>query len=140
MKTPPDGVVLVSKALCWCFSVAPKKVPGPDGRTKVDDYWEPSKKLIWGDSKLLDRLLEYDKDNIPESVMTKLAPLENDPAFEPDAIKKASVAACGICKWVRAMVVYDRVAKMVGPKKQALGEAEAALAAAMASLAEKKAM
>lgn len=40
--------------------------------------------------------------------MAKLAPLENDPEFEPDAIKKGSVAACGICKWVRAMIVYDQ--------------------------------
>jgi len=139
MKTPPDGVVLVSKALCWCFGVAPKKVTGPDGRTKVDDFWEPAKKVIWGDPKLLERLLGYDKDNIPTDVMTKLKPLEDDPAFEPDAIKKASVAACGICKWVRAMIVYDAVAKVVGPKKEALAGAERDLAAAMSALAEKKA-
>jgi dynein heavy chain len=61
MSKPPDGVILVSKALCWTFNVAPKKVNGPDGRTKVDDYWEPAKKSIWGDAKLLDRLLDFDK-------------------------------------------------------------------------------
>jgi dynein heavy chain len=139
MGKPPDGVVLVSKALCWAFNVAPKKVNGPDGRTKVDDYWEPAKKVIWGDPKLLDRLLEYDKDNIPPATMAKLKPLEEDPAFEPDAIKKASVAACGICKWVRAMIVYDQVAKVVGPKKESLAQAEGDLAAAMESLGVKKA-
>jgi hypothetical protein len=37
-----------------------------------------------------------------DEVMAKLNPLENDPEFEPDAIKKGSVAACGICKWVPA--------------------------------------
>merc|ERR1719487_921352 len=26
MKTPPDGVINVSKALCWCFDVKAKKV------------------------------------------------------------------------------------------------------------------
>eukprot|EP00928_Gymnodinium_smaydae_P068047 TRINITY_DN5109_c0_g5_i1.p1 TRINITY_DN5109_c0_g5~~TRINITY_DN5109_c0_g5_i1.p1 ORF type:complete len:4182 (+),score=1201.92 TRINITY_DN5109_c0_g5_i1:1381-13926(+) len=140
MGKPPDGVVLVSKALCWCFNVAPKKVTGPDGRTKVDDFWEPAKKQIWGDPKLLEKLMEYDKDNIAPSTIDKLKPLETDPAFEPDAVKKASVAACGICKWVRAMIVYDAVAKMVGPKKEALQEAEDSLNAAMSSLAEKKAM
>lgn len=139
MGKPPDGVILVSKALCFAFNVAPKKVTGPDGRTKVDDFWEPAKKSIWGDAKLLDRLLEYDKDNIPPATMVKLKPLEDDPNFEPDAIKKASVAACGICKWVRAMIVYDQVAKLVGPKREALKEAEDSLAAAMASLAAKKA-
>jgi dynein heavy chain len=71
--------------------------------------------------------------------MAKLKPLEEDPAFEPDVIKKASVAACGICKWVRAMVVYDQVAKTVGPKKEALAEAESSLNTAMAALAVKQA-
>jgi len=139
MGKPPAGVILVSKALCFAFSINPKKVADPNGKGKIDDFWEPAKKSIWGDAKLLDRLMEYDKDNIPEAVMTKLKPFEDDPDFEPDAIKKASVAACGICKWVRAMIVYDQVAKMVGPKKAALAEAEESLATAMASLAEKKA-
>lgn len=44
MKKPPGGVVLVSKALCWCFGIKPKKVPSPDGKGKIDDYWDPSKK------------------------------------------------------------------------------------------------
>eukprot|EP00930_Biecheleria_cincta_P074768 TRINITY_DN6197_c0_g1_i1.p1 TRINITY_DN6197_c0_g1~~TRINITY_DN6197_c0_g1_i1.p1 ORF type:complete len:4188 (+),score=808.10 TRINITY_DN6197_c0_g1_i1:1794-12566(+) len=139
MGKPPGGVVLVSKALCFCFQVKPKKVPAPDGRSKIDDYWEPAKKELWSDPKFLERLKEYDKDNIPEDVMAKLGPLETDPDFEPDVIKKASVAACGVCKWARAMIVYDRVAKMVGPKKEQLAEAEAELAAAESSLAEKKA-
>ncbi|CAK9006961.1 unnamed protein product [Durusdinium trenchii] len=115
------------------------QVPAPDGRSKVDDYWDPAKKELWGDPKLLDRLLNFDKDNIPTDVMTKLLPLETDPDFEPDAIKKASVAACGICKWVRAMIVYDQVAKMVGPKKAALAVAEGELKAAEDALAIKKA-
>ena len=65
------------KALCWCFDVKPKKVNAPDGRTKIEDYWEPSKKSLWGDAKLLDRLLGYDKDHIPAEVMAKLQPLED---------------------------------------------------------------
>lgn len=36
-----------------------------------------------------------------------------------------SKAAYGLCCWVRAMEVYDRVAKVVGPKKEALKKAEA---------------
>jgi len=139
MGKPPGGVVLVSKALCFCFQVKPKKVPAPDGRSKMDDYWEPAKKELWSDPKFLEKLMNFDKDNIPEDVMAKLGPMETDPDFEPDVIKKASVAACGVCKWARAMVVYDRVAKMVGPKKEQLAEAEAELAAAEASLATKKA-
>merc|ERR1712048_1214130 len=139
MKTPPDGVISVSKALCWCFDVKPKKVTAPDGRNKMDDYWEPSKKSLWGDAKLLDRLLGFDKDNIPEEIMSKLKPLEEDPNFDPEVIKKASVAAFGICKWVRAMIVYDGVAKVVAPKRAQLEQAESDLSRVLSILATKKA-
>ncbi|CAE7680080.1 DNAH7, partial [Symbiodinium sp. CCMP2456] len=139
MKSPPEGVITVSKALCWMFDVKPKKVTAEDGRTKIDDYWEPSKKSLWGDSKMLDRLLGYDKDHIPVEVIEKLKPLEDDPEFDPEVIKKASTAAMGICKWVRAMIVYDGVAKVVGPKKEALAQAESELAKVMGVLNEKKA-
>merc|ERR1719443_1304578 len=139
MKTPPQGVIDVSKAMCWCFDVKPKKVTAPDGRTKIDDYWEPAKKSVWGDSKLIDRMLNFDKDNIPAEIITKLKPLEDDPSFEPETIKKASVAAFGICKWVRAMIVYDGVAKVVKPKKEQLEIAESSLAKVMGELNAKKA-
>ena len=40
-------------------------------------------------------------------------------------VQKASKAAYGLCCWVRAMEAYDRVAKVVAPKKAKLAEAEA---------------
>lgn len=40
---------------------------------------------------------------------------------------QVSKAAYGLCCWVRAMEVYDRVAKVVGPKKEALKQAETQL-------------
>ncbi|KAF4658988.1 hypothetical protein FOL47_007767, partial [Perkinsus chesapeaki] len=139
MKTPPGGVVLVAQALCYFFGVKPNKVPAPDGKGKVDDFWEPAKKELLGDPRLLDRLINFDKDNISEEAMKKVKPLYDDPNFEPEVIKKASIAAMGICKWARAMVVYDKVAKEVGPKRAALAQAEGKAAAAKAKLAEKEA-
>ena len=61
------------------------------------------------------------------------------PDFNPDIIKSASTACEGLCKWVRAMEVYDRVAKVVAPKKAKLAEAEAELSVQMAKLNEKRA-
>jgi hypothetical protein len=43
------------------------------------------------------------------------------------ACVQVSKAAYGLCCWVRAMETYDRVAKVVGPKKEALKTAEAQL-------------
>lgn len=139
MKTPPSGVVLTAQALCIMFGVRPVKVAAPDGKGKIDDFWEPAKKELLGDAKLLDKMINFDKDNIPDTVIQKVVPLYNDPAFEPDTIKKASIAAMGICKWVRAMVVYDKVAKDVAPKRAALAAAEKAYEDACNLLAQKKA-
>ena len=66
MKTPPAGVVLTCQAMCYMFQVKPVKVAAPDGKGKVDDYWEPAKKELLGDPRLLDRMINFDKDNISE--------------------------------------------------------------------------
>jgi len=44
--------------------------------------------------------------------------------FDPKVVVRASQAAEGLCKWVRAMVLYDEVAKIVTPKKIKLALAE----------------
>lgn len=37
-----------------------------------------------------------------------------NPDFDPSIVAKASSAAEGLCKWIKAMEVYDRVAKVQG--------------------------
>ena len=54
--------------------------------------------------------------------------------FDPIKISKASSAAEGLCKWVIAMEIYDRVAKVVAPKKARLKEAEDQLSETMSLL------
>ena len=58
-----------------------------------------------------------------------------DKAFEPKVVLNASKAAHGICKWVRAMHVYDQVAKVVRPKREELAHAEGLLKTAEEALA-----
>ena len=58
----------------------------------------------------------------------------SNPEFDPPKVAKASSAAEGLCKWVMAMEVYDRVAKVVAPKKEKLKEAEESLATTMGIL------
>ena len=58
--------------------------------------------------------------------------------FNPATVKNASKACEGLCKWVKAMDVYDRVAKVVAPKKAKLAEAEADLAVQMEKLKQKQ--
>ncbi len=62
-----------------------------------------------------------------------------NPEFDPNIVKKASTACEGLCKWVRAMEMYDRVAKVVAPKKEKLAGAESELAVQMEKLNGKRA-
>jgi len=140
MKSPPDGVKVTMEAVCLMLGVPPKKIPNPAGvGPKIDDFWEPAQKQVLNDTKFLDRLMQYDKDNIAEEIMIKIRPFVTRDDFQAAVVEKASKAAGGLCKWVHAMVVYDRVAKVVAPKKAALAEATATLEAAQAALAQKQA-
>ncbi|XP_026461918.1 dynein heavy chain 3, axonemal-like [Ctenocephalides felis] len=116
MKNPPAGVKLVMEAICVMKGVKPEKKPEPES------------------------LKTFNKDNIPEATMKRIRQkFIPDRDFEPDVIKNISTACEGLCKWVRAMDVYDRVIKIVAPKKAALAEAEALLAAQMEVLTQKRA-
>ena len=139
MKKPPAGVKLVMEAVCILKGVKPEKVKDPaGGLRKVEDYWIPAQKLL-GDSGFLASLRDFDKDNMPNSVVKKITKMVAMPEFQPEVIKKASIAAYGLCCWARAMESYDRVAKIVAPKREKLAAAEAEYAELMAGLEEKRA-
>lgn len=105
----------------------------------VEDFWGPSKKLL-GDLKFLDILKDYNKDNIPAASIKKIREkFIDNPEFLPSVIKNVSSACEGLCKWVRAMEVYERVAKVVGPKKERLKLAEDELSVQMEMLNIKRA-
>ena len=55
----------------------------------VLDYWEPARKHLLGDPKLIQRLLEFDKDNVdPRVVEVIVASFINNPLFNPEVIRK----------------------------------------------------
>ena len=62
----------------------------------------------------------------------------SNPEFDATKVRSASSAAEGLCKWVCAMEIYDRVAKVVAPKKAKLAEAEESLAETMGILELKR--
>src|SRR3546814_13517644 len=123
------------------MGVRAEKIKDPAGGTKkVEDFWGPAQKHLLGDPRLIQRLIDYDKDNINPSIIEKVTVFVNDPEFDPDFMRTKSVAAAGLCKWVHAMVKYDRVVKVVAPKKEALEEAETTVKIASDALADKQAM
>ncbi|KAM4730848.1 dynein axonemal heavy chain 7 [Anableps anableps] len=140
MKNPPTAVKLVMEAICILKGIKPDRIPDPAGSLKkVEDYWGPAKKLL-GDIRFLQSLHEYNKDNIPPNLIAVIRQKYiTNPDFVPEKIRTASTAAEGMCKWVCAMDKYDKVAKVVAPKKAKLQEAEAELKVAMDALHIKQA-
>ncbi|XP_035161068.1 dynein axonemal heavy chain 7 isoform X5 [Callithrix jacchus] len=140
MKSPPAGVKLVMEAICILKGIKADKIPDPTGSgKKIEDFWGPAKRLL-GDMRFLQSLHEYDKDSIPPAYMTIIR--KNyipNPDFVPEKIRNASTAAEGLCKWVIAMDSYDKVAKIVAPKKIKLAAAEGELKIAMDGLRKKQA-
>ena len=103
-------------------------------------------KTTWKDAKALmsqmdfiDRLKNYDKDNISTKRINKLKKFINMPDFNEEKMKTISSAATCLCGWCHAMYIYDKVAKEVAPKRAGLAKAEEKLAATMADLREKQA-
>uniref|UniRef100_A0A669PQE7 Dynein axonemal heavy chain 7 n=1 Tax=Phasianus colchicus TaxID=9054 RepID=A0A669PQE7_PHACC len=140
MKSPPAGVKLVMEAICILKGIKADRIPDPTGSgRKIEDFWGPAKRLL-GDIRFLQSLHEYDKDNIPPAYMAVIRKQYlTNPEFVPDKIRNASTAAEGLCKWVIAMDVYDKVIKNVAPKKLKLNEAEGELKIAMDGLRKKQA-
>ena len=95
MKKPPSGVVLTMSAVCDMMGVKPEKIKDPDDPTKkIKDYWGPAKKHLLQDSKFLQKLKDYDKDNIDPKIVAKIRKnYLHKEEFEPEReVKKASVA------------------------------------------------
>ncbi|XP_006876041.1 PREDICTED: dynein heavy chain 3, axonemal [Chrysochloris asiatica] len=140
MQNPPGPVKLVMESICVMKGLRPERKPDPGGSGKmIEDFWGVSRKIL-GDLKFLESLKTYDKDNIPPTVMKRIRERFIDhPDFQPAVIKNVSSACEGLCKWVRAMEVYDRVAKVVAPKRERLKEAEGKLEAQMQKLNLKRA-
>lgn len=118
----------------------------------INDSFDDHTKNTLSNSNFLKELLEFsanDKDNINEETIELLEPYlllqtpDGREVYNGAVAKKSSSALEGLCTWTAAMSDYHKASKIVKPKllllsiKQAeLQEAEEALAAAEAELAE----
>ena len=62
-------------------------------------------------------MIQYDKENIPESVIRKVRAIYDSPDFSFEAIRQASETLLGICKWGKGMIDYYDLLKIVNPKR-----------------------
>lgn len=96
-----------------------------------------SAKTIMMDIEFLNRLVNYEKNNIKDSILKKLRPIIRKPEFEPDFVGQKSLACKSLSFWCRAIENYARVVKMVAPKKKKCEEISESLKMKRRELNEK---
>lgn len=111
----------------------------PGGRVPKDRSWKAAKVTMAKVDGFLDSLVNFDKENIPESCLKAIRPYLQDPEFNPEFVATKSYAAAGLCSWVINIVRFYEVFCEVEPKRQALSRATSDLTAAQEKLAAIKA-
>ena len=104
-------------------------------------FWDEAKKQLADPKKFKEKLEKYNKDSITDKVFAKIENfLKDNPNFKPENIAKASKAAEGICKWVRAMYNYYIVNKSIQPLREDIKKANQILEEANLELNKKRAL
>jgi hypothetical protein len=83
------------------FGVRPVKVG--QGKNATEDWWASAKdKLL--KPNLLQMCTNFERDNIDPKIVEVLTPIVHSDEYQYDNVKKSSVAAAGLGKWVKAMI------------------------------------
>ncbi|OQS07437.1 dynein heavy chain [Thraustotheca clavata] len=104
----------------------------------IETSFSPFAQQVMSDSNFLKNVQTFGavgKDMINEETIELLCPYMELEGFLPAVAKNASLAAEGLCTWVRAMKFYHEASKVVKPKLEALMIAEGQMEAANKALA-----
>ena len=142
MKSPPQVIKVVMKALCILKYPNPKETFKNPETLKIEvDWWAASMKLL-NNVKLLDELINFDIEGQEEQLISSLGKYLKDPLNEHnlqlEVVENASTACKCIIMWLNGIHSYYYVNKKVVPKKKALAESQAKVKVLNAQLAEKQ--
>ena len=100
--------------------------------------WATAQKTMT-DIKFLDRLRNYDKDQITPQLLSRVQVVLSQPDFSPEVMARASKAAGGLARWCRAIALYAEAHNAVRPLLARQLEMTQQLEQAQAQVAEKAA-
>ena len=69
-------------------------------------------------NQLLNRLKNYDHENVPDGLFEKLKPMISDERLTVANMQKKSTAAAGLCSWVINAKRYNEILLKIRPKRE----------------------
>ncbi|XP_054847065.1 dynein axonemal heavy chain 11 [Eublepharis macularius] len=130
MRAFPNPPTVVANILAAVMILLANK-----GKIPKDRSWKAAKIFMGKTDEFLQALINYDKEHIPENCLKVVKEQYlKDPEFSPNLVRIKSFAAAGLCAWVINIIKYYEVYCDVEPKRQALTQANAELAAATEKL------
>jgi dynein heavy chain, axonemal len=103
MKKPPSKVKMTLEVICLMLGLEPRTVSDPqDLSIKYLDFWPVALNILSHPKQLLLDLENYHMKHIEcdNQLMLQITnEYLSDPDFAPKAVRKASVACEGLCKW-----------------------------------------
>uniref|UniRef100_A0A1I8MW68 Dynein axonemal heavy chain 2 n=1 Tax=Musca domestica TaxID=7370 RepID=A0A1I8MW68_MUSDO len=96
--------------------------------------WENAKKVL-GEATFLNDLKNFDRDNISDKTLKRIALYTKNPELEPDKVAVVSLACKSLMQWIIAIENYGKVYRIVAPKQEKLDNAMRSLAEKQAQLA-----
>lgn len=115
---PPEDVAMV--AICVkVLTSNPRAIPNVKNRS-----WNECKKMMNAVDRFLADLKNFDVNNIPQACVDQIQMYINNPSFQPEVIRKKSMAAAGLCMWCIGMNKYHKIRCEVRPKEERLAEAQ----------------
>merc|ERR1740121_1597575 len=93
---PPRQVTLVLEAVCILLD-------------EEETTWKHAKKMLNRNYEILDRMKDFDKDDITPQTIERLQPYLANADFDVEGLKRISTAASAFCCWVRGTLAYHDI-------------------------------
>lgn len=93
---------------------------------KPTDWISVKKELT--DPKFVDKIIDFDKENISPNTLKAIEKYTKEENFRPEYVGGKSFAAGCLCAWVCAIEDYAKCLKIVNPKREAMAKAQAIVA------------
>jgi dynein heavy chain len=139
ITNPTPTVVLGMEVSSIMMGHKPKKNINKRAPNDTNGFFDCAKSNLLNEpKKFMARMLNFDKNNIPESTVKRVGAIMQTPEFTMEKVKGASGALVAIHKWVEAMLQYHDLLKIVKPKQIKVDEMREKLKIVRASLAEKR--